>query len=41
MAAVFLIAGFVLGFTRFGRMVKAIGSNAEAVAALGHPGRAL
>ncbi|MEO7381522.1 MAG: ABC transporter permease [Paracoccaceae bacterium] len=31
MAAVFLTAGFVLGFTRFGRMVKAIGSNAEAV----------
>lgn len=31
MAAVFLAAGFTLGFTRFGRMVKAIGSNAEAV----------
>lgn len=31
MAVVFLTAGFVLGFTRFGRMVKAIGSNAEAV----------
>lgn len=31
MAVVFLTAGFVLGFTRFGRMVKAISSNAEAV----------
>ena len=37
MAAVFLIAGFVLGFTRFGRMVKAIGSNAEAVRLSGIP----
>ena len=31
MVVVFLTAGFVLGFTRFGRMVKAISSNAEAV----------
>ncbi|MEO5614396.1 MAG: ABC transporter permease [Cypionkella sp.] len=31
MAVVFLTAGFILGFARFGRMVKAIGSNAEAV----------
>jgi len=31
MLAVFLIAGLILSFTRFGRLVKAIGSNAEAV----------
>ncbi|WP_429809271.1 ABC transporter permease [Ensifer sp. B1-9] len=31
MAAVFLLAGTVLMFTRFGRLVKAIGSNVEAV----------
>jgi ribose transport system permease protein len=31
MLAVFVLAGLVLAFTRFGRMVKAIGSNAEAV----------
>lgn len=31
MAAVFLIGGAVLVFTRFGRLVKAIGSNSEAV----------
>ena len=31
MLAVFVLAGVVLTFTRFGRMVKAIGSNAEAV----------
>lgn len=29
--AVFIIAGIILNFTRFGRMVKAIGSNEEAV----------
>ncbi|HYD39246.1 MAG TPA: ABC transporter permease [Anaeromyxobacter sp.] len=29
--AVYVIAGVVLAFTRFGRLVKAIGSNAEAV----------
>lgn len=37
MAVVFLTAGFTLGFTRFGRMVKAIGSNAEAVRLSGIP----
>ncbi len=31
MFAVFLAAGIVLNFTKFGRIVKAIGSNAEAV----------
>ncbi len=31
MVAVFVLAGVVLTFTRFGRMVKAIGSNVEAV----------
>ena len=31
MIAVFLVAGVVLTFTRFGRLVKAIGSNSEAV----------
>ena len=31
MLVVFVLAGVVLSFTRFGRMVKAIGSNAEAV----------
>lgn len=31
MLAVFAVAGIVLGFTRFGRLVKAIGSNEEAV----------
>jgi len=31
MGTVFVLAGVVLTFTRFGRMVKAIGSNAEAV----------
>ncbi len=31
MAVVFVVAGAVLTFTRFGRLVKAIGSNAEAV----------
>lgn len=31
MGVVFVLAGVVLTFTRFGRMVKAIGSNAEAV----------
>lgn len=31
MFAVFAVAGIVLNFTRFGRMVKAIGSNEEAV----------
>ena len=31
MFAVFIVAGLVLGFTKFGRLVKAIGSNAEAV----------
>ena len=31
MLAVFAVAGIVLAFTRFGRMVKAIGSNSEAV----------
>ncbi len=31
MFAVFLVAGLVLNFTKFGRLVKAIGSNAEAV----------
>jgi ribose/xylose/arabinose/galactoside ABC-type transport system permease subunit len=31
MFAVFVFAGFVLNFTRFGRIVKAIGSNEEAV----------
>ncbi len=31
MIAVFVLAGLVLKFTRFGRMVKAVGSNADAV----------
>jgi len=31
MFAVFIVAGLVLNFTKFGRLVKAIGSNAEAV----------
>ena len=31
MFIVFIIAGIVLNFTRFGRLVKAVGSNAEAV----------
>ena len=31
MLAVFVLAGLILRFTRFGRMVKAVGSNAEAV----------
>ncbi|MCB1970242.1 MAG: ABC transporter permease [Geminicoccaceae bacterium] len=31
MLAVFVVAGLVLTFTRFGRLVKAIGSNGEAV----------
>lgn len=31
MLAVFILAGVVLKFTRFGRMVKAVGSNADAV----------
>lgn len=31
MIAVFLVAGLVLSFTRFGRLVKAVGSNADAV----------
>ncbi len=31
MFTVFIVAGLVLGFTKFGRLVKAIGSNAEAV----------
>ena len=31
MAAIFLVAGVVLGLTRFGRLVRAIGSNLEAV----------
>jgi len=31
MLAVFLMAGLVLTFTRFGRLIKAIGSNGEAV----------
>lgn len=31
MIAVFVIAGLTLRFTRFGRMVKAVGSNSEAV----------
>ena len=31
MFAIFILAGLVLGFTKFGRLVKAIGSNAEAV----------
>jgi len=31
MLAVFLLAGLVLTFTRFGRLIKAIGSNGEAV----------
>ena len=31
MFAVFIVAGIVLDFTKFGRLVKAIGSNAEAV----------
>ncbi len=31
MFAVFLVAGIILNFTKFGRIVKAIGSNAEAV----------
>jgi ribose transport system permease protein len=37
MAAVFVIAGIVLTFTRFGRLVKAIGSNVEAVRLSGIP----
>ena len=31
MFAIFIVAGLVLGFTKFGRLVKAIGSNSEAV----------
>ncbi len=31
MFAIFIVAGLVLGFTKFGRLVKAIGSNGEAV----------
>ena len=31
MGTVFVLAGLILTYTRFGRMVKAIGSNAEAV----------
>lgn len=31
MVFVFVLAGLILRFTRFGRMVKAVGSNAEAV----------
>jgi ribose transport system permease protein len=31
MFGVFIVAGIVLNFTRFGRLVKAVGSNAEAV----------
>lgn len=31
MFAVFIVGGVVLGFTRFGRIIKAIGSNEEAV----------
>jgi ribose transport system permease protein len=31
MVAVYLVGGVVLAFTRFGRLVKAIGSNSEAV----------
>ncbi|HCL67844.1 MAG TPA: ABC transporter permease [Rhizobium sp.] len=37
MAIVFLIAGVVLNYTRFGRLVKAIGSNVEAVRLSGIP----
>jgi ribose transport system permease protein len=37
MAAVFVIAGIVLSLTRFGRLVKAIGSNVEAVRLSGIP----
>jgi ribose transport system permease protein len=37
MGTVFVLAGVVLTFTRFGRMVKAIGSNAEAVRLSGIP----
>ena len=37
MAIVFLIAGTVLTFTRYGRLVKAIGSNVEAVRLSGIP----
>lgn len=37
MAVVFLIAGTVLMFTRYGRLVKAIGSNSEAVRLSGIP----
>nr|WP_234710639.1 ABC transporter permease [Sinorhizobium arboris] len=37
MAVVFLIAGTVLMFTRYGRLVKAIGSNVEAVRLSGIP----
>ncbi|MEP7453939.1 ABC transporter permease [Phyllobacterium sp. SB3] len=37
MGVVFLIAGLVLTFTRFGRLVKAIGSNLDAVRLSGIP----
>ncbi|MBW4025558.1 MAG: ABC transporter permease [Proteobacteria bacterium] len=37
MALVFVVAGVVLNFTKFGRMVKAIGSNREAVRLSGIP----
>lgn len=37
MAVVFLVAGIVLTYTRFGRLVKAIGSNVEAVRLSGIP----
>ena len=37
MFVAFVVAGAVFGFTRFGRMVKAVGSNAEAVRLSGVP----
>ena len=37
MGTVFVLAGLILTYTRFGRMVKAIGSNAEAVRLSGIP----
>ena len=37
MAIIFLVAGTVLMFTRYGRLVKAIGSNVEAVRLSGIP----
>ncbi len=41
MVAVYVVGGLVLAFTRFGRLIKAIGSNSEAVRLSGIRGAAL